>query len=90
MDMDKILSAIGFTECSSFGEFCGGLGSDRPEAGDRVAWREVFTLVNQAERQGLIEVDRVDGKINSLQLTEPGASRIREKLDSKRPLFGAL
>jgi hypothetical protein len=90
MDENTILSAIGSTEESDFNEFCRGLGSDCPESGDREGWREVFNHLRTLERSGFIEVSRTGNKIDSLILTEAGANRIREKLDSKRGLFGAM
>lgn len=90
MTTDDILAAIPGTASADFGEFCGGLGADRPEAGDRAGWREVFTLLGECERNGLVEVERVDGKIESLILTAAGAAQARAKLDAKRGLFSTL
>lgn len=90
MNTDDILAAIGSTEVSDFNDFCSGLGADRPEAGDRSGWREVFTLLGECERDGLVEVERVEGKIDTLILTEAGAARVRARLDAKRGLFSTL
>lgn len=90
MTTDDILAAISSTSISDFGEFCSGLGADRPEAGDRAGWREVFTLLGDCERDGLVEVERVDGKIETLILTPAGAGKVRAKSDSKRGLFSTL
>jgi hypothetical protein len=90
MTTDTILAAIGSTECSSFNDFCSGLGADRPEAGDRSGWREVFSLLGECEREGLVEVERVEGKIETLVLTEAGAAQVCAKLDAKRGLLGLM
>ncbi len=90
MTSDDILAAIGSTETSDFNDFCSGLGADRPDAGDRAGWREVFTLLGDCEREGLVEVERVGGKVETLILTEAGAAKVRAKLDAKRGLFSSL
>ncbi len=90
MTTDDILAAVSSTECVDFGEFCGGPGADRPEAGDRAGWRDVFTLLGDCEREGLVEVERVGGKIETLILTPAGAAKVRAKLDARRGLFSSL
>lgn len=89
MDEDKILAAIGFTEPSSFNEFCRSY-DDCPAKGDTAGWREVFATLEYLEHQGLIKIDRAGKKIDTMILTEEGASRIRAKLDAKRGLFQEL
>lgn len=90
MTLDDVLAAIPGTAGADFGEFCSGLGAGRPEAGDRDGWREVFTLLGECERNGLVKVERVEGKIETLILTPAGAAQVRAKLDSKRGLFSTL
>lgn len=87
MTTDTILGAIGFTEPSSFGEFCGALGADCPEKGDRDAWRELFSTLNGLAAEGLVEIERDGRNIESIVLTEAGANYIRGKKDAARPLF---
>lgn len=90
LNLDTILSAIGSTEPSTFSEFCSALGDDCPASGDKNGWRAVMNFIGLGERSGFIEVDRVGGKIDSLQLTRQGADRVRSKLDAKRGLLGYL
>ena len=75
MTIDSLLQCIGSTEESSFGEVCQALGDDKPA--DRSEWGAFFRSVEDLERQGLIEVSRVNGKIDSMILTEAGAARVR-------------
>ena len=85
MDDDKILSAIASTEETSFNEFCQALAGDCPEGRDE--WREMFKTLRRLENEGLIEVSKLDGKIDGLILSEAGANRIREKMDARRGLL---
>ncbi|MEW6212922.1 MAG: hypothetical protein AB1631_31655 [Acidobacteriota bacterium] len=88
MELIELLSAIGSTEPSSFGEFCSSLGADRPEQGDRPAWSALFRELERAERDGLVEIERDGrGRIDSLMLTSEGAARIRDMKDRERPLL---
>ncbi len=89
-DDQIILSAIGSTEETSFGEFCSALAGDCPESGDREGWREVFNSLGSLEQQGFIEVARTDRKIDSVILTEAGADRVRARLDERRGLFASM
>jgi hypothetical protein len=89
MAIDEILSAIGSTEPSTFGEFCSAL-KDCPEKGDREAWAEIFGLLKEAEELGLVEVERTGKLIDSLVLTDVGADRVRAKFDGRRGLFQNL
>lgn len=78
MELEKLLKSIGSTEESSFSEICQGLGDDCPAWGDREAWGELFGLLSRAERQGLIEVTRINGKIDGAILTEEGVARLKK------------
>jgi hypothetical protein len=89
MDEDIILSAIGSTEPSTFGEFCSAL-KDCPAKGDREGWREVFATLEWLEHQELVTIERSGRSIESLMLTSAGANRIREKLDKRRGLLASL
>jgi hypothetical protein len=71
----EILRAIPSTEPATFGEFCSAY-DDCPERGDREGWRELFGDLETLEQQGLVEIERVDGKIESLQLTGEGAELV--------------
>lgn len=82
MDEAIILNAISYTEVSSFGEFCRALGTEKPERGDRDGWRQLFLQIEKLEADGLIAVDRLGRSIDTLQLTEAGAARVRA--ESKR------
>lgn len=90
MKTETILAAIGSTEPSTFVEFLQDLGAECPERGDKAGYRELFNDLNKLERERLVTVDRQDGKIEWLQLTEAGAIRIRAFMDSKRPLLKLL
>lgn len=90
MTIETILSAIGSTEPSNFFEFLKGLGADCPEKGDRDGYRELFNQLKELERNGLVDIERRDGQIEWLQLTEAGANSIRAYMDSKRPLLGLM
>lgn len=85
LDDDKVLMCIGSTEETSFSEFCQALAGDCPEGKDE--WREMFQQLRRLESGGLIEVSKLDGKIDGMILTEAGASRIRDKLDRRRGLL---
>lgn len=72
----KMLAAIPSTEPASFNEFLRGY-DDRPERGDKGAWAEMFQDLETLEAQGLIEIERVNGKIDTLILTDEGAALVR-------------
>lgn len=78
MNTITLLSSIGSTEPSTFNEMCHGLEGDCPEKGDSAAWGELFETIRGAETLGLIKVDRVGGRIDSLILTPTGVERLRE------------
>lgn len=76
MTLDQLLRAIPSTEPASFGELLGALGPDKPTS--REEYREMFVLLELAEAEGLVEVDREDvAQINTVQLIEAGAARVR-------------
>lgn len=89
MDEYTILSAIGSTDETTFGEFCSAL-DGCPESGDRAGWREVFNQLRILEQHGFIEISRTGNKIDSMILTEAGANRVRERLDKRRGLLAAM
>lgn len=68
--------ATSSTEPSTFSEYCRGL-RDCPERGDSAAWADLFKAISNGERLGLIEVERLNGKIETLILTEAGAAKVR-------------
>lgn len=78
MHTDDVLEAIPSTESASFNEFCGAL-SDCPERGDREGWADLFQELDALEALGLVFVDRLKGRIDTLQLTEAGAAAVRER-----------
>lgn len=78
MELTTLLKAIGSTEESSFNEICQGLGDDCPEKGDSKAWSELFSAISRAERQDLIEVSRVSGKIDGAILTDSGTAMLKK------------
>lgn len=78
MNTLKVLKCIGSTESSSFNEICQGLGDDCPE--HRSEWGQLFRLLETAEKDGLIEIDRAsNGRIDSAILTEAGLIRAAGK-----------
>jgi hypothetical protein len=80
IDELDILAAVSLTEPMSFSDFCGAL-NNCPERGDREAWRSLFGLLSRCERSGLLVIerddDRIGSKIESLQLTDAGAAKLR-------------
>lgn len=77
MEPLTILRAIPSTECASFGEFCNALGSDKPT--DRDEWRVLFLQLEKLEADGLVEIERLSDKIDTLILTDAGADKVREE-----------
>lgn len=75
MERQIILKAIGYTEPSTFNEFCSALGTEMPS--HKEDWRSLFQTLESLEKDGFVEVERTNGKIDSLQLTEDGANIIR-------------
>jgi len=88
MDTDTVLAAASSAEPSDFNELCRGLGGDCPQ--DRAEWATLFRTIEECERNGLMEVSRLDGRIDTVILTEAGAAQVRAKLDAKRGLFSSL
>lgn len=76
MEPLTILRAISSHELSSFGEFCGALGSEKPTNNDE--WRVLFLQLERLEADGLVEIERLGNKIDTLILTIDGADRVRE------------
>lgn len=76
-EMLKLLQAIGSTEPSTFGEFCGEY-PDTPAGGDRDGWRKVMRQIRIAEEQGYLEVKQTGNNIDSLQVTASGLSYIKD------------
>ena len=74
----KILTAISATEPSTFGELCQGLGSDKPDC--KEDWYILFKTLESFEERGLVEIERMGDKIDTLILTSLGAERAREAL----------
>lgn len=73
MTSAQVLSAIPSTEPATFNEFLRALGGDFD--GD---WRELFQTVEFLENAGLVEVERLNGRIDTLILTEAGVAQVRE------------
>lgn len=83
-DLD-FLMLIPSTEPCTFNELCGALGDDCPR--EKGEWRELFTRISGFERDGYVEVERVGGKIDGIQLSASGAALIRDRLDKTRGLL---
>jgi predicted trehalose synthase len=73
----QLLGAIGSEEASTYKEFLNGLDGDVPS--DRAGWSEMFANLRQLESEGLIEISRSNGQIDSLQLTGDGKAQARGK-----------
>jgi len=90
-DIDEaIMFAIGSTEPSTFDEFCTGLRMSNYLPFDRSGWGKLFGAVRLLESQRLITVTREHAgahHIQTLMLTEAGAAKVRDRLDSERGLF---
>lgn len=92
LEVDDVLTAVGSTATADFNDLCRGLGANLPQ--ERAEWADLFRTIEQAEREGLVEVDRddVSGKqrIATVILTPAGADRVRAKLDANRGLLGLM
>lgn len=77
MTADKILLALPSTEPATFNEFLRAL-DDAPERGDKEAWAELFQELDGLETMGMVEVERYQGKIDTLILTGIGAEYVRD------------
>lgn len=73
----NILKAISSTEVSTFGEFCGALGTEKPT--DRIEWRQLFLQLEKLEVDGLVEIECANkgGSIETLILTDSGAAAVK-------------
>jgi hypothetical protein len=76
IDTLDILAAVSLTEPTTFGDFCNAL-NDCPERGDRDGWRSLFGQLNFCERNGYVVIERDDRNIESIQLTDAGAAKLR-------------
>lgn len=88
----RIMSAIGSTEPSTFGELCGGLKRAGMYPDSKAEWKLVFETIEQLEAAGLLEAERYgpEDRLQQVQLTEAGAAIVRSALDRKRDLLAAL
>ena len=89
LDELLILQSIGATAPSTFAEFCRAY-PDTPEKGSVDEWRAVFEAFERLERSGLIVIERINNRIESLQLTDAGADRVRGRKDAERGLLREL
>ncbi len=85
LNEETILSAIGSTGETSFSEFCQALGDDVPD--EKSEWAKLFKTLRDLQRHGFVDITEVGGKVDSMILTEPGAARVRDRLDAKRDLL---
>jgi hypothetical protein len=85
MEEITLLRAVGSQEPSTFNEFCRGLAGDIPTCTPE--WSALFRQVENCETEEWIEVSRHNGRIESLQLTQAGADKVRAHLDQSKPLF---
>lgn len=72
----EVMQAIGFTEESSFREFCREL-KDCPDRGDRNGWRELFGDIEWCAHMEWLTIEKRGASIESLQLTEEGAAFLK-------------
>lgn len=76
-ELMEILRACPSTEPATFSEFLRGLPSP-PMKGEREEWASLFRQIEYAESLDLIEVERTNGKIESLMLTQDGIGRLKK------------
>lgn len=76
-ELMDILRACPSTEPATFNEFLRGL-ANPPMKGEREEWASLFRQIEYAESEGLIEVERTNGKIDSLILTQDGIGRLKK------------
>lgn len=81
----RVLTSIALTEPTSFGELLNALGDDKPEG--KTEWREFFETLEFLERGELIEIERNNGRVETLILTNLGAERAREALKGQHNGF---
>lgn len=74
-----LLNSIGSTEPSDFNEICAGLKSQDSLPEGKAEWSSFFRLLDDCESKGLIELDKIKGKIESAQLTENGVDFLKRK-----------
>jgi hypothetical protein len=79
----RILINISSQEPSTLNEVLRGLGDDAPERGQRHEWHIFFRQLESLEELGLVEITRLNGRVDTLQLTEIGAERAREALQER-------
>lgn len=85
----KILSIIGSTEASDFGELCNGLRNIDmlPPKGDKSGWGAVFQQLRELQTQGYLNVETSGGRMQSFQLTSKGADAVRGYADTSRGIL---
>lgn len=83
----KLLSIIGRTEPTNFGELCNGMKKLNIYPSDKTGWGFVFRTLGEFASYGLIEHKQKSGKFESAQLTEAGATIIRQFADGQRELL---
>lgn len=74
MDELIILKAIPFTESCDFREFLNDL-PDVPE--NKSEWAQLFRQLEKLELDGMVEISRSGRDIDTMQLLEAGAERVR-------------
>lgn len=85
----QVLSCIGSTEPSDFNEFCSALKRNDIMPDGKSEWAELFKVLRMLEDDVMVDIERIKGKIESLQLTQLGANSIRDYASSKRGLLNA-
>lgn len=76
----RILVNISSTEPCVLSEVLTGLGDHAPRRGHNEEWRVFFLQLESLEAMGLVKIERLNGRIQSLMLTSIGAERAREAL----------
>lgn len=79
----RILINISSEEPSSLNEVLRGLGDDAPERGQKQEWYVFFRQIEALEELGLVEVARLNNRVETLQLTDIGTERAREALQER-------
>ena len=85
----QILSVIGSTEASTFGELCNALRRVNlcPEKGDKTAWGMLFKKLGEYGRDGWLKIEMEGRNMKTFQLTKESADKVRDFADSQRELF---
>lgn len=85
----QILSVIGSTEASTFGELCNALRRVNlcPEKGDKTAWGMLFKKLGAYGKDGWLKIEMEGRNMKTFQLTKEGANKVRDFADSQRELF---